>query len=758
MPKKIELYLEGMGGCCGLAVKDLIEKNCRNALDIQGDILVDTNFKKATINVGDGCTKETEEIEQELSELLDAYGPVTFSKVPEKFNPHLIQGILGTATGLALMCIMLGGDEFSDEEMIGVTLAGSALTLIIGMQFYVKAWKAGYHVNMYTLIALSTATALVVSILHVFHHIDPDFPIDMPMLIDSALMIFGFAHLNEAHKERQRQQLTAPSPLIASLKRQWLCQKNGKTEPSECDLNDIEIDDIIFIEPGDTIPLDGICEGEDNYSINTESEDGEISPTNVSKNGSLCQGMIYKKYQGAPEYLKIKVTALEKDSALARKDQAIAEAIKNAQMSNNQDENFTDTMMRYFVPAVILLSLTLGVFAGYFGDMSDGIEVSLFTLVVACPCVIGMLSSLAMYVGRDKAKSHVVFKSDKALEAASNIKTVAFDFTGTLTERKFEVMDWKSNGCDNENIFPAVLALEEKSDHLISKAIQTYLTEKSIKPAQCALDNNVPAFGVSGSVGSDHYAIGDIQMMRHVLKGEADIEKKIEEMETFFKNKKTDLATRKTFVLKNKQFVGCFFLKNTPRSDAKNVIETLKKMGKKVVVISGAEEANLYPQTDTWGIDREDVFANCGPIDQKDGRVGKNKKISDLQKEGPVAYFGDGSNDVVAFEAANIGVAVGGKDILQASAYLQGPSLNQVIILFMMAEKTVNHVNWNLRINLIFNALAIGAAGALVFTYPEVLDHPGVGAGMMFIQSAILFWRTSHFSRQAMPIPLSFTK
>jgi P-type Cu2+ transporter len=652
--------------------------------------------------------------------------------VKKDLTSRWVKGFLGLGSGAVLMALMLLGVSISMPVMAVLAALSTVATVALGAEFYSNAWTVfnrSRELNMNTLFAISTLTVLTVSIASFFVP-------GLPMLFDAGLMIFGFRHIGIAIESSIKQSVVSNIRFQDYAPNTVRLVKENATTVSL--LKDVSIGDYIEIRAGEVIPLDGECET-DACMIYDTIETGSRIPRPSSIREPLLAGM-FLAADAKP--LIMKVTKRPEDSYLARFDEQIHVANQKQALQTT-----AKTILQYFIPGVLLLSLTSLAVMSIFFTPALAIQSAIAVLVSACPCTLGMILPLALKIGMTKSLNHgVQFKSSKAIEEvgemAGKVNEVVFDLHGTLTEGKPSVECLKPiEGVEHLNQVMAVIyALEKHSSHPVAKSICTYVTSKipeenQLKPLDLKrVDTSNPA-GVIAFTDDGSYAIGSRKLMM-----QRGIELPAAE---------TNLAVgcSRVYVAKGNRCIATLIMKDSLRNDAKDVVHALFKQGKNVSICTGADEvtANAYAKE----LEIKDVYA--GASNDKT----KLSHIQSLKKKGAyIAMIGDGPNDAPALAAADIGIAVKTGDDVghavsqeQAAAVIEDGSLKPVLAALEVSQQTVANIKQNLLLSFAYNLTTMGLAGGVLAAFGFAIN-PAFGAGFMILQSSMVMMNAYRFKQQ----------
>lgn len=641
---------------------------------------------------------------------------------------HWLLGALGCTAGLSLLIASLALGSLPLAAMIPIACLSTLLTLLLGARSYFDAWKKlskAKTITMDTLFSISTISVIIVSITAFFVPW-------LPMMFEAGLLIYGFRHVGLAIEDTLKQQIHSAKfqdrvPKIINL------FYENKIIPLP--LKRIKPQDIIIVNPGEIIPLDGTCE-EDSW-IYTTITNGSSMPASFSKGETVLAGM---KLAEQVSELKIRVTKTVKDSYLARIDRGIAQSIAERAPL----EIKTERILTYFIPTVIGLAITSGVIVGLFFPPALAIQCALSVLVSACPCTLGLIIPLAVKTGMNKAAEHgVQYKSAKILQQAEQIDTIVFDLNGTLTTGVPVV---KHCSIEENTHFSATQllaicsALEKNSTHPIGKAIHHYTQSRHIQPTPLDEIDSKQHGGITGTQNGKQFTIGSLTLMQ---------------------NQQIDIPNLKlphhlaagdsmVYLAEGKKLISYFIITDPLRKEAVTTISTLKKMGKKIHLCTGADQETAHRYAKALQI--ETVFANRQATE-------KPEDIKALQNNHHrVAMIGDAGNDAQAIAASDFGIAIVSKnsdELTQqhAGAVIHNDSLLAIPSAFSVSQQTVSNIKQNLIMSLSYNIAAILVSGGLLVAFGLTLN-PAVGVALMAIQACLILSNVYRFKN----LPLEHLK
>ncbi|GAB4834394.1 Probable copper-transporting ATPase hma5 [Ancistrocladus abbreviatus] len=612
---------------------------------------------------------------------------------------------------------------------------------IIGWRFYLGSYKALRHgsANMDVLIALGTNAAYFYSVYTVLRTATSksfegtDFFETSSMLISFILLGKYLEVLAKAKTSEAIAKLMDLAPETATLL--TLNDEGTVVNEQEIDSRLIQKHDVLKVFPGEKVACDGFVIWGQSY-VNESMITGESRPVAKRKGDVVIGGTVNEN-----GVLHIKATRVGSESALSQ----IVRLVESAQMAKAPVQKLADQISRFFVPLVITLSFATwfawflaGKFHWYpkswIPSSMDSFELALqfgiSVMVIACPCALGLATPTAVMVGTGVGASQgVLIKGGQALESAHKISCIVFDKTGTLTIGKPVVVSTRllKNMMLHE-FYELVAAAEVNSEHPLAKAIVEYAKnfkeeENHVWPE--ARDFvSIAGHGVKAIVQNKEIIVGNKSLMMDsniVIPGEAeDLLAETEEM----------AQTGILVAIDGKLVVGVIAISDPLKSNAYDVISTLKSMNVRSIMVTGDNKGTANSIAKEVGI--ETVIAEAKPEQ-------KAEKVKELQAAGYiVAMVGDGINDSPALVAADVGMAIGaGTDIAieAADIVLMKSNLEDVITAIDLSRKTFSRIRLNYLWALGYNVFGIPIAAGVLFPFTGFRLPPWIAGAAMAASS-----------------------
>ena len=608
---------------------------------------------------------------------------------------------------LVILMIGMSTGGISHQVMRwGTFLATTPIMLVAGVPYIRSAWASfkKHNSNMDTLVALGTLVAYFYSLVALFT--------GLPVYFESAAFILFFILLGAVFEEKMRKNTSQAVEKLLDLQAKT-AEVLRDDVYVQIPLEQVKVGDLIRVRPGEKIAVDGtVLEGE--TSIDESMVTGESIPVDKSVGDAVIGSTINNS--GTIIFRAEKVGS---ETMLAQ----IVDFVKKAQTSRAPIQDLTDKISGIFVPVVVILGLLT--FWVWFVLLGDSFVTSLLygvaVLIIACPCALGLATPTALMVGTGRsAKMGILLKNGTVLQEIQKVQTIVFDKTGTLTEGKPVVTDVIG---DEREVLSLAASLEDVSQHPLAQAIVNRASELGISLYPVENFQALHGKGVTGIINSKQVLLGNAKLL-------ADLAIPHDYQERFDLLEKE--AKTVVFLSVDGKLKGLIALQDVPKENAREAIAKLKKRGLRTVMLTGDNAGVAHAIAEQIGI--EEVIANVLPEE-------KAHEIHKLQKNGKLAFVGDGINDAPALSVADVGIAMGsGTDIAIESADLVLTTNNLLGLAraFDMSKKTFNRILLNLFWASIYNLIGIPIAAGVFSGLGLVLNPELAGLAMAFSSVSVL--------------------
>ncbi|MFV0424101.1 MAG: heavy metal translocating P-type ATPase [Bacilli bacterium] len=582
---------------------------------------------------------------------------------------------------------------------------------IVGLRFYKNAYKAlkSKSANMDVLIAIGTSAAYFFSIFNAFFATNVEAKSEL--YFEASAVIITLIVLGKYLEAVAKGKTSEAIKKLIGLQAKTAIVIRNDVEV-EIDINEVEIDDIVVVKPGEKIPVDGvIIEG--SSSIDESMITGESLPIEKEVGDSVIGATINKF-----STFKFKASKIGSDTVLSQ----IIKLVEEASGSKAPIQKLADKISSVFVPIVLVLSvLTFLVWTFIFDNSTMGIITMVSVLVIACPCALGLATPTAIMVGTGKgAEAGILIKSGEHLQTACKIDTIVFDKTGTITKGKPAVTDIISiSSYSEEEILKLAGIAERGSEHPLGFAIYEMALNKFETISDANSFEAIVGQGIYAQYDNSNIYVGTRKLMSENNIVYSDYEDTIQSLES--KGKTAMLMAI------DHSLVAIIAVADTIKETSFEAVQSLHKLGIELYMMSGDNKRTAKTIADQVGI--ENVLAEVLPED-------KAKEVDKLMKQGKVvAMVGDGINDAPALVTANIGMAMGsGTDIAieAADITLMNSDLRTIPTAIRLSKKTMRKIKQNLFWAFIYNVIGIPFA-MLGFLSPIIS-----GAAMAFSSVSVV--------------------
>lgn len=629
---------------------------------------------------------------------------------------------------LPIMVISMFFEDISSLKYV-LWILTTPVVFGLGREFYINAWRQLKHgtSNMDTLVAVSTGIAYTFS---VFNLLFPDFwlsrGIEPHIYFEAASVIIAFILLGRLLEERAKQNTSTAIKKLIGLQPKTvtiIVDSDERTVP----ITVVQKGDTILVKPGERIAVDGMVVTGESY-VNESMLNGEPVPIHKQSGEKVFAGTINQK--GTFRFIANKIGS---DTMLAQ----IIRMVQDAQGSKAPVQKLVDRIARFFVPAIISISIiafVAWIFLAPTNGFTNGLLAMVTVLIIACPCALGLATPTAIMVGIGKgAEKGILIKDAQSLEIAQKIDTIILDKTGTITAGHPVVIEslWENSFEHSKKI---LYSLEKLSEHPLSDAvIKTLQNEKEI-----SIDKfeNVPGKGVKGVVGSQTYYAGNLSLLNdnHIA-----IASHLQELA----NKWTQEAKTLVWFADSTQAIAAIALTDEVKQTSAQAISQLQKMGVEVYMLTGDNAISAQAISRKVGINHY----KAGVLPNE-----KAQFIKELQANGKkVGMVGDGINDSAALAQADLSIAMGqGSDIAidTAMATMLSSDLLKIPETIRLSQLTIKTIYQNLFWAFIYNLIGIPIATGIFYSVNGFLLNPMWASAAMAFSSVSVVLNSLRLKRK----------
>ncbi len=686
-----------------------------NSMSVEGDISADTIIK-AVKKAGYGCKLKSDSTNTEKET----------EKDPERIASRLISSgcLLVVLVYIAMAHSMWGfplPKFMTDNPIIiaGLQLILSLAVIIINRRFFINGAKGVIHKapNMDTLVALGSGVSFVYSVYVLITMLGKDASSASAMLhglyFESAAMILTLITVGKLLEARAKGKTTdAIKGLMLLAPKTASVIREGKEVTVAID--DVKKGDIFVVRPGESIPVDGvILEG--HSSVNESALTGESIPVDKSAGDNVFAATV-----NSEGFLRCQAEKVSGETLLSE----IIKTVTDASASKAPIARVADKVSGIFVPVVIAIAaVTLAAWLVAGKDIGYALARAISVLVISCPCALGLATPVAIMVGNGVgAKNGILFKTAESLESAGRTKIAVLDKTGTVTKGEPSVTNIiiPENG-DEDELLRLAYSLEQKSEHPLARAVVKYCSENDVEAFEVEGFEALPGNGLRAKHNGEELIGGNMKF----ISGIAEIYDTVKrDAESLSDEGKTPLG-----FVKNGKLMGIIAVADTVKEDSGEAIAELKRLGVRVVMLTGDNKRTAEAIAKNAGID--EVIADVLP-------QGKADAVNALKKQGHVIMVGDGINDAPALASADVGVAIGnGVDIAidAADVVLMKNSLKGVSQMVHLSRKVLKNIYENLFWAFIYNVIGITLATGLWIPILGLELQPMFGAAAMSLSS-----------------------
>jgi Cu+-exporting ATPase len=619
--------------------------------------------------------------------------------------------IVGFAIGIPLMVLMYVPVHVPSMAYVMLIVSTPAF-IYVSHPIFSAAYRAlkNKSLNMDVMYSLGIGVAFASSILGTFGIIlTRDF-----LFYDTALILASFLTIGRYLEARAKGKTSESIKKLMGLQPKTATVLHDSRE-TEIPIEDVQIDDMVVVKPGEKIPVDGVVVEGESY-VDESMITGEPIPTLKRKGDAVVGGTLDKN-----SVITFKATKIGRDTVLAQ----IITLVEEAQGSRPPVQRIADKAVSYFIPAVLCIAILA--FAVWYIIAGTTLLFALTTLisvlVIACPCALGLATPTAVTVGIGRgAELGVLIKNGEALEIAEKLTTIVFDKTGTLTKGTPEVTDMTGIGIDARAVLKLAATVEKNSQHPLAEAIVRKAQEEGIEIGVSERFDTFGGKGVRAEVQGKEVLIGN----RTFFDERSISYQKVDEgIRNYEKEGKTVIL-----VARDNELVGMVAIADTVKERTNDAINAFKDMKYTVIMITGDNARTAHAIAEQIGI--ENVIAEVLPQDKAD-------EVKKLQEKGEhVAFVGDGINDAPALAQADVGIAIGsGTDVAIESGeiVLIKDNLLDAVASVQLSKKVMTRIKQNIFWAFAYNTVLIPVAAGVLYSLFGITFKPELAGLAMALSS-----------------------
>ncbi|KPJ72075.1 ATPase P [candidate division TA06 bacterium DG_78] len=643
--------------------------------------------------------KETEDVEKKARE----------NDLKKKQNRFIV----GFAIGIPLMILMYLPIHLPYFMPYVMLIVATPVFMYVSLPIFKAAYRAlkNKNLNMDVMYSMGIGVAFVSSILGTFEII-----LSRAFLFyEAAVMLASFLTFGRYLEARAKGKTSeAIKKLMGLQAKTATLYRDG--EEREVPIEDVQINDVIIVKPGEKIPVDGIVIDGSSF-VDESMITGEPIPASKKKGDNVVGGTLNKN-----SVIRFKALKIGRDTVLSQ----IIRLVEEAQGSKPPVQRVADSVVSYFIPVVLTIAILS--FVIWFAFIGNNLLFSLTrlisVLVIACPCALGLATPTAVTVGIGRgAELGVLIKNGEALEISEKLTTIVFDKTGILTKGKSEVTDIVSIEHNNKELLKFAASVEKNSQHPLAEAVVRKAQEESIHLLTSEDFDTIEGKGVKARVDQKEVLIGNKNFLeRKGVSFTKDINDKIIQ----FENEGKSIV----IVAVNQKLSGIIAIADTIRETTIDAIKELKKLKLNIVMITGDNKRTANAIAEQIGI--ENVLAEVLPKDKAD-------EVKKLQNNGEVvAFVGDGINDAPALAQADVGISIGsGADVAIESGeiILIKDDIIDVVAAIQLARKVMSRIKQNLFWAFAYNTALIPVAAGLLYPFFKITFRPELAGFAMAMSS-----------------------
>lgn len=644
--------------------------------------------------------------------LLDKFNKLDSTLLPQKLR--IILSVISSIVILVLAWSDVGHRFFSHLELFILQICITLFVMHLGRAFYFRGFKALFarNPNMDSLIALGSLAAFVYSFSYAFS----DFSHMPHLYFDSACVIITLIMLGKFIESSLLKQAKQSAEILLELNQKPLHRLQDSNTSnllnathSDIPASQAKINDYIRFNAGEMVLVDGqivACGLDSGVMIELSCISGESAPVKKNIGDFIPSGA-----NVLDSSIIIKATSDVKNSNLGY----IISLVNATLNSKPKIALLADKIASIFVPIVIALALLTGATWWILADGKEAFSYLISTLVIACPCALGLATPMAILNTQSVLnKMGAFFKSVDSLQNLSNINHIIFDKTGTLTSGLEIKQIVRFSDIEESELFSIALSLESSSTHIIANAFKNYHLAADSKLREISNIEHIAGLGIRAKIDSKTYTLGSKDLLDSALLAKI--------------NTKQEYKIS-VFLLENERLLGAFYLSERIKQDAKAAIQAFKDKGITLSIISGDNKESVKSIADELNITH--FIANAKPQD----KLNALQELNQLGKK--ILMVGDGVNDTLALAQAHCSAAfVGNSDIVSSASnvLIYNNKLSSLYNAYRLSCASIKNIKQNLGWAFIYNIIFIPIAMG-IFSWANIHLEPSFCALTMSLSS-----------------------
>ena len=621
--------------------------------------------------------------------------------------------IVGFAVGIPLMILMHLPVDFPSMAYFMMVVSTPAF-VYVSYPIFSAAYRAlkNRNLNMDVMYSMGIGVAFISSIMGTFEFVlTRDF-----LFYDTAIILASFLTIGRYLEAKAKGKTSQAIKKLMGLqpKTAYVIRDNNEIK---IPIDDLMVDDIVVVKPGEKIPVDGPVVGGESY-VDESMITGEPIPVLKKKGDNVVGGSLNKN-----SIIKFEARKIGKDTVLSQ----IIRLVEQAQGSRPPVQRIADRAVSYFIPVVLAIAILSFIFWYFISDetLLFALTILISILVVACPCALGLATPTAVTVGIGRgAELGVLIKNGEALEISEKLTTIVFDKTGTLTQGKPDVIDIVGTGIDDKELLRMAASVEANSQHPLAEAVVLKAEEMGIEIKQSEDFDTFQGKGVVAKVEGKEVLVGNRALLSEKnISYSEDFEKEILRLE--------DEGKTAILIAIDGRICAAIAIADKLKKWTKDAIKEFKEMKYDVIMITGDNARTADRVAEQIGI--KDVYSEVLPQD-------KAGVVKGLQESGKVvAFVGDGINDAPALAQADVGIAIGsGTDVAIESGeiVLMKDDLMDCVCAVQLSKKVMLRIKQNIFWAFAYNMALIPVAAGVLYPFFGITFRPEF-AGLAMAMSSV---------------------